>query len=75
MFTAVKVCDERENKWVEFERVGVGCWFVDEYGDLYCKLTNEYDCENALSANGDKEEFAPDDFTKPIKKLTFTIKE
>ena len=75
MYTDVQVRDERKNVWGEFDQIEVGRWFVDEYGNLYCKLTDEYGCMNALSAGGSQEEFAPTEFARPIKKLTFILEE
>jgi hypothetical protein len=75
MYTEVQVRDERKGMWSEFDQIDVGCWFVDEYGNLYCKLIDAYDCENTLSASGSQEEFAPNEFARPIKKLSFIIEE
>ena len=75
MYTEIQVRDERKNVWGEFDQIEVGRWFVDEYGNLYCKLVNDYNCNNALSAGGSQEEFAPNEFARPIKKLAFIIEE
>lgn len=75
MYTNVQVRDERKNVWGEFDQIEVGCWFVDEYENLYCKLSNN-EGENALRAtSGELEEFAPNEFARPIKKLTFVLEE
>ena len=75
MYTEVQVRDERKNVWSDFSDVEVGRWFVDEYGNLFCKLNDDFNCENALSAGGSMEEFAPNEFARPIKKLTFILEE
>lgn len=75
MSTNVNVRDERQFNHHTFGEIGYGSWFVDEYGNLYCKLNNGED-ENALCAtSGDLEEFAPNEFAQPIKKLTFILEE
>lgn len=75
MYTEVQVRDERKNAYSDFDQIEVGRWFVDEYGNLFCKIDDAYNCLNALSAGGSQEEFAPNEFARPIKKLTFILEE
>ena len=75
MLTNVQVRDERTNVWGEFRHIEVGCWFVDEYGNLYCKISDDVAEENALSASGSMEEFTPNEFARAIKRLAFIIEE
>lgn len=75
MSTKVNVRDERQFNLCTFDEVECGSWFLDESENLYCK-SSDSEGECALRATtGDLEEFAPDEFVRPIKKLTFVLEE